>query len=156
MAVGNTFWIEVKLLSRVWVFETPWTVACQAPLSMGFSRQESWSGVPFPCPGDLPNSGIEPGSPALQADSLLAEPWGKSFAVYFILPGFKSEYSEALKLKGEARAKYITAFDIKNIRCHHGMKITEAHWVASRRSVEIRSLAIWVHCDSTALTFQYP
>ena len=47
---------------------TPWTVACQAPLSMGFSRQEHWSGLPFPSPGDLPNPGIEPGSPALQAD----------------------------------------------------------------------------------------
>ena len=57
--------------------ETPWTVACQAPLCMGFSRQESWSGLPFPSPGDLPNSGIEPGSPALQADSLLSEPPGK-------------------------------------------------------------------------------
>ena len=44
---------------------TPWTVACQAPLSMGFSRQEYWSGLPFPSPGDLPDPGIEPGSPAL-------------------------------------------------------------------------------------------
>ena len=50
---------------------TPWTVACQAPLSMGFSRQEHWNGLPFPFPGDLPNPGIEPGSPAFQADSLL-------------------------------------------------------------------------------------
>ena len=48
---------------------TPWTVACQAPVSMGFSRQEYWSGLPFPSPGDLPNPGIEPRSPALQADS---------------------------------------------------------------------------------------
>ena len=48
----------------------PWTVACQAPLSMEFSRQEYWSGLPFPSPGDLPDPGIEPGSPALQADSL--------------------------------------------------------------------------------------
>ena len=52
---------------------TPWTVACQAPLSMGFSRQEYWSGLPFPSPGDLPDPGIEPGSPALQADSLPTE-----------------------------------------------------------------------------------
>ena len=52
---------------------TPWTVACQAPLSMGFSRQEYWNGLPFPSPGDLPNPGIEPGSPALQADSLPTE-----------------------------------------------------------------------------------
>ena len=44
----------------------PWTVACQASLSMGFSRQEYWRGLPFPSPGDLPNPGIEPGSPALQ------------------------------------------------------------------------------------------
>ena len=50
-----------------------WTVACQAPLSMGFSRQEYWSGLPFPSPGDLSNPGIEPGSPALQADSLPTE-----------------------------------------------------------------------------------
>ena len=52
---------------------TPWTVACQAPLSMGFSRQEYWSGLPFPSPGDLPDPGIEPMSPTLQEDSLLAE-----------------------------------------------------------------------------------
>jgi len=49
---------------------TPWTVPCQAPLSMGFSRQEYWSGFPFPSPGDFPNPGIEPKSPALQVDSL--------------------------------------------------------------------------------------
>ena len=52
---------------------TPWTVACQAPLSMAFSRQEYWSGLPVPSPGDLPNPGIESESPALQADSLLTE-----------------------------------------------------------------------------------
>ena len=52
---------------------TPWTVTCQAPLSMGFFRHEYWSGLPFPSPGDLPEPGIEPGSPALQADSLLTE-----------------------------------------------------------------------------------
>ena len=69
---------EVKLLSCVWLFATLWTVACQAPPSMGFSRQEYWSGLPFPSPGDLPNPGIEPGSPALQADSLPSEPQGKS------------------------------------------------------------------------------
>ena len=51
----------------------PWTVACQAPLSMGFSTQEDWSGLPFPSPEDLPDPGIEPGSPALQADSLPTE-----------------------------------------------------------------------------------
>ena len=49
---------------------TPWTVACQAPLSMGFSKQEYWTGLPFPSPGDLPDPEIEPRSPALQAGSL--------------------------------------------------------------------------------------
>ena len=52
---------------------TSWTVVCQAPLSMGFSRQEYWSGLPFPAPGDLPNPRIEPRSPALQEGSLLTE-----------------------------------------------------------------------------------
>ena len=60
---------KVKLLSHVRLFATPWTVAYQAPPSMGFSRQEYWSGLPFPSPGDLSNPGIEPGSPALQADA---------------------------------------------------------------------------------------
>ena len=62
-------------LSRVRLFVSPWTH--QAPLSMGFSRQKSWSGLPFPSPGDLPKPGIQPVSPALQADSLLSELPGK-------------------------------------------------------------------------------
>ena len=64
----------MKSLSRVHLFATPWTVAYQAPLSMGFSRQEYWSRLPFPSPGDLPDPGIEPRSPALQADALPSEP----------------------------------------------------------------------------------
>ena len=65
---------KVKLLGRVQLFATPWTIAYQAPLSMEFSRQEYWSGLPFPSPGDLPDPGIKPGSPALQANSLSSEP----------------------------------------------------------------------------------
>ena len=60
----------MKPLSRVRLFATPWTVAYQAPPPMGFSRQEYWSGLPFPPPGDLPNPGIKPGSPVLQTDAL--------------------------------------------------------------------------------------
>ena len=67
----------MKSLSRVRPFVTPWTVAYQAPPSMGFSRQEYWSGVPFPLQG-IPEPGIEPQSPALQADALQSEPPGKS------------------------------------------------------------------------------
>ena len=67
----------MKWLSRVQLFATAWTAACQAPLPMEFCRQEYWSGLPFLSPGDLPNPGIEPGSPALQADSLPSEPPGR-------------------------------------------------------------------------------
>ena len=69
--------MKVKLLSHVRLFATSWTVAYQAPQSMGFSRQEFWSGLPFPSPRDLPNPGIEPGSPTLQVDALPSEPPGK-------------------------------------------------------------------------------
>ena len=68
--------VKVKSLSRVQLLVTPWTVAHQAPPSMEFCRQEYWSGLPFPSPGDLPDPGIEPRSPALQADALPSEPPG--------------------------------------------------------------------------------
>ena len=76
---------SVQLLSRVQLFATPWTVACQAPLSMGFSRQQSWSELPFPSPGDLPNPGLEPSPPALQTDALLSEPPGKPVFYAYII-----------------------------------------------------------------------
>ena len=69
----------MKSLSRVRLFVTPWTVACQAFPSMGFPRQEYWNGLPFPSPGDLPDPGIEPGSPALEAGTLTSEPPGKPY-----------------------------------------------------------------------------
>ena len=80
----------VNLLSRVRLFATPWTVAYQAPPSMGFSRQECWSGLPLPSPGDLPDPGIEPGSPTLQADALPSEPPGKLKSMF-------AKYSVCLK-----------------------------------------------------------
>ena len=67
----------MKSLSRVQLFVTPWTAAYQAPPSMGFSRQEYCSGLPFFSPGDLPNPGIKPRSPALKADALTSKPPGK-------------------------------------------------------------------------------
>ena len=69
--------VKVKSLSRVQLFATPWSVAHQAPQSMVFSRQEYWSGLSFPSPEDLPDPGIELGSPTLQADALPSEPPGK-------------------------------------------------------------------------------
>ena len=65
-------------------FATPWTVACQVPLSMGFPRQEDWSGLPFPPPGNLPNPEFEPKSPALQADSFTTEPPEKPEIIHVI------------------------------------------------------------------------
>ena len=80
-------WVVVKWKSFrcVWLFVTPWTVTCQAPLSRAFPTQEYWSGLPCPSLGDLLESGIEPGSAAMQVVSLPSEPWGKFFsdAYYF-------------------------------------------------------------------------
>ena len=73
-------WVHVCELSCVRLFETPWTVACQAPLSKGFSRQEYWSGLSFPSPGDLPGPGIKPeslASPALAGRFFITVPRGK-------------------------------------------------------------------------------
>ena len=75
----------MKSLSCVRLFATPWTVAYQASLSMGFSTQEYWSGLPLPSPEDLPDPGIEPGSPALEADALTSEPPGKMMKVQRIV-----------------------------------------------------------------------
>ena len=71
--------MSAQSLSRVQLFATPWTVACQAPLSMGFPRQEYWSGLPFLSPGDLPNPGIKPVSPALASGFFTTEPPGKPY-----------------------------------------------------------------------------
>ena len=65
-------------------FVTPWTVSCQVPLSLGFPRQEYWSELPFPSPGDLPNPGIEPMSPALAGRFFTSEPPGKPLCMVYV------------------------------------------------------------------------
>ena len=100
-------WCGLYVISRVWLFVTPWTVAHQAPLSMGFSRQEYWSGLPFSSPGDLPNPGIEPGSPACQADSLPSEPSGKS--IYFITQ-CRGEVKDKEKTKWNFQSGYLLSY----------------------------------------------
>ena len=77
------------MLSRVWLFATPWTVACQASLAMGFSMQEYWSGLPFPSPGELPDSGIEPGSPALAGRFF--NNWATREALYYDMANSKED-----------------------------------------------------------------
>ena len=78
----------MKLLSRVQLFATPWTVAYHAPPSMEFSRQEYWNGLPFPSLGDRPDAGIKPESPAFQADALKSEPPGKHIVYEILIPFF--------------------------------------------------------------------
>ena len=102
------YWMSACMLSHfshVWLFVTPWTVACQAPLSIGFTRQEYWNGLPFPPPGDLPHPGIEPKPLCLlywQVSSLLLKPPGKPF----------------LKVK---RRKSVTASNFPPSICHEVM-----------------------------------
>ena len=72
------------MLSCVRLFVTPWTVACQVPLSMGFSRQENWSGLPFPSPGDLSDPGMEPMSPALAGKFFTSESPGKPLVIILV------------------------------------------------------------------------
>ena len=81
-------WIVCLSLIHVRLLVTPWTVTLQVPLSVGFSRQEYWSGLPRPPPGDLPNLGMEPRSPALQADSLPSEPPESQFGLSLLLFSF--------------------------------------------------------------------
>ena len=89
---------EVKSLSCVRLFVTPWTVAHQAPPSMGFSRQEYWSVLPFPSPGDLPDPGTEARSPTLLADALTSEPPGKPM---IHLEAYKNDLVSDLKWGGQ-------------------------------------------------------
>ena len=85
---------DTIILSHVQLFVTPWTAAHQAPLSMELFRQEDWSGLPFPSPGDLSNPGIELRSPALQADSLPTELWG--YCIYSIQLTSVTEFTTML------------------------------------------------------------
>ena len=95
-------------------FASPWTVACQTPLFMEFSRQKYWSGLPCPSPGDLPNLGIEPGSPALQADSLSSGKGLKAPSLWQISEPHKSalcppcESSKILEEKGKSKISKAT------------------------------------------------
>ena len=86
-----------KSLSCVRLFETPWTVAHQAPLSMGFSRQEYWTGLPCPSPRDFPNPGIKPRSSALQTDYLLFELPGKLHLYTYVCKSFSTTLDKGLR-----------------------------------------------------------
>ena len=117
--------------SCVWLFVTLWTVAHQSPLSMGFSRQQYWSGLPCPSPGDLPNAGIEPVSPeasALQVDSLLLSHQGillsykKEWNNVTCSRDYHTEWSQTEKDRRKASGQ--TCGKIRNLRIHQFL----AYW----------------------------
>ena len=105
--------VYARMLSHVWLFETLWTVACQGPLSMGFAKQEYWSRLPCPSPGDLPSPGIKPGSPAMQADPLPSEPPGKPILWdnHFCRWHCADKENEALKVESSCLIKIYRTSD---------------------------------------------
>ena len=106
---------------NLWTFCDPWTVAHQAPLSMGFSRQEYWSGLPFPSPGDLPNPGIKPRSPTLQADALTSAPLGKPLNIRIQVLTSKisrEKRKPGWKKKGEEAREGGKRSGLTDISCH--------------------------------------
>ena len=110
----------MKSLSHVWLYATLWTVAYQAPLSMGFSKQEYWSGLPFPFPGDLSDPGIKPGSPALQADALLSEPQGNETEVDIFLEFscFFYDWTDAVHVNSGSSAVSKSCLNISKFLVH--------------------------------------
>ena len=105
--------VGTQLLSHVRLFVTPWTITCQAPLSMEFSRQEYWSGLPFPSPGDLPNPKMEPASlasPALAGSfittSYLRSPWEYWIPNYLKLPGWQKLSQQLAEISFPFRGSY--------------------------------------------------
>ena len=119
-------------------FLTPWTVAYQAPLSIGFSRQDYWSGLPFPSPGDLPNPGIEPMSPALQTGTLPSEPPGKLREVVKNPPAKAGDRGGTCSISGLGRSLRVGNSNLLQYSClgnpmHRGAWWTTVHGVAQSR-----------------------
>ena len=119
----------MKSLSRVRLCATPWTVAHQAPLSMGFSRQECWSGLSFSSPGDLPNPEIEPRSLALQADSLPSEPLGKP--TWNTTWPYK-EWNNSICMNLDATRDYDTTSSKTDKNDYHMMSLTCEIWKVTK------------------------
>jgi len=130
---------EVKSLSHVKLFATPWTVAYQAPLSMEFSRQEYWSGLPFPSPGYLPNPEIEPESPALQADVLPSEPPGKPWHAQFSV--LKSIHTV---VQPSPSCISRTSFIVTNTLCMHAPNTNSMYPHPSLWKPRFYFLSLWI------------
>ena len=107
-------------LSYVQLFAIPWTVVCQAPLSMGFPRQEHWSGLPFPPPGDLPEPGIEPRSPALAGGIFITEYMesrNKKYKVFIIFDMTPKRY--LLKRRTKCRSSLRGGLHFPRLTMYH-------------------------------------
>ena len=146
----------MKSLSRVWLFVSPWTVAYQAPPSMGFSRQECWSGLPFPSPGDLPDPGIEPGSLALQADALPSEPPGKPPVSNTILHIWKllRDRKSSHKRKVYTYAWWQVSSRLTVVMISQYMQITKYYVVHLKLIMLEVSLPEKTHCDILGKIYQ--
>ena len=113
---------------------TPWTVACQAPLSMGFSRQEYWSGLQYPSPGDLPKPGIEPGSHAWHADFLPTELWGKPQTIrkHMVIFGYWTcliPLNNSSNLCPVSIIKWTLQMEAKRRTCSRSHKLKRSIWI---------------------------
>ena len=133
-------WSEVKSLSRVQFFVTPWTVAHQTPPFMEFSRQEYWSGLPFPSPGDLPNPGIEPRSPTLQVDALPSEPPGNPRDACYqrCMPNGKKEFVRKMNILRRAYREWPEKIFKREAL------VTAKYWSGNAPHWEARSWTFWV------------
>ena len=136
---------KVKLLSHVWLFATPWTVAYQAPPSVGFSRQECWRGLPFPSPGDLPDPGIKPGSPALQADALLSEPFITSWKT--MSANMKTSWGIQIwhfnRTSGGHNPSYTSCKELTTITYHHQLIFSERLLCSNHLNSKVCGKAEW-------------
>ena len=133
---------------------TPWTVAQQAPLSMGFSRQEYWSGLPFPSPGDLPNTGIQPQSPA---DSLSSEPPGKPHVYIYPLPlrpppsplfhpSGSSQSTELSSLSYAASSSQLSIFAQSSVYMSVLLFVSSSHPLLLLLHPQVHSLHLHLYC----------
>ena len=146
--------------SRVWLFMTPRTVAHQAPLSMGFSKQRYWNGLPFPSPGDLPHPGIEPGSSALKANSLPSVPPGKPCLICTLSQTCERNLSYLGKrhprgMKGiQRKGQLCPSQQLAVILCY-AVKTVHANWFISDRCLIDWSLNrhTLLYCTSQILPF---
>ena len=132
--------VHAQSLSCVWLFVTLWTVAHQAPLSMGFSRQEYWSGLPFPSPGDLPKPRMEPSSPALAGRFYTTELPGKP-VVYLENKGNRHQWCKTF-----SRQPWATEEQLCFIKKKITKNITKGHWKVGLFNLQISTLIHGLKC----------